>query len=496
MNKTTKIYIISGAVVITVAAIFFTNSLWAKSDRVSLSITEAQKGAISKKINLTGQVKASQGVDMAFESSGKIVANYVKVGDKIHAGQPLVSIDSSILQSQLKQAQAQLLQAQAAAKGIDINVAQSKADSNLQAAYVAALGCAQKSVTVAKNTLMIMTDIQYNHFIKKLAAEDINIEDLKARAAKSLLGADGAGYWTSQSLSLLKGGAFGQVQAAMDNPTQQDIDKALALTLESLDDIRKLIDSIPMDTSISPSEKTSIVAEKSYISAEIISISNAIQNISSQKVNNDATMITTNSQIESANANVKVIEANIETIKVQISKTTLRALFDGQVDKNDAVVGALIGPATPVVTISNNNLEIQVNIPESEVANVKVGNNANVTLDALGTSEIFEASVISIDSAQSTDNGIAVYKARLKFNDIDGRIKSGMTANVTIIPQIREGALIVPSSAIIQKNGKYFVIVDKGEGQKENREVIVGLKDGKNTEIISGLDLGEKVYSY
>ena len=45
---------------------------------------------------------------MAFETQGKIVANYVKAGDKIYAGQPLLAIDSSTLQSQLKQAQAQL----------------------------------------------------------------------------------------------------------------------------------------------------------------------------------------------------------------------------------------------------------------------------------------------------------------------------------------------------------------------------------------------------
>ena len=67
------------------------------------SISVAVKsGNITEKINLTGQVKASQGVDLAFESQGKIVANYVKVGDKIYAGQPLVAIDSSVLQVAIK----------------------------------------------------------------------------------------------------------------------------------------------------------------------------------------------------------------------------------------------------------------------------------------------------------------------------------------------------------------------------------------------------------
>ena len=66
---------------------------------MTLFSTEVKQGSITEKVNLSGQVKASQGIDLAFETSGKIVANYVKVGDKIYAGQPLMAVDSSILQA-------------------------------------------------------------------------------------------------------------------------------------------------------------------------------------------------------------------------------------------------------------------------------------------------------------------------------------------------------------------------------------------------------------
>lgn len=496
MNKITKISVISAATVIAVVGGFFANNALSKSNRISLTSNEVGQGTISKKINLTGQVKASQGVDMSFEGSGKITANYVKVGDKITAGQALMSIDSSILQSQLNQVKAQLAQAKAQSNTINIETTQSKADSSLQTARTAALAYAQKSVTVAKNSLMIMTDIQYNHFMAKLAAQDITIEQAKAKAAKSLLGAEVAGGWTSQALSTLNGGAYGQVQAAIDNPGSENIDTAVNAAFEALKDTRSLIDSIPLDTSITAAEKASIVAEKSYLSGEIITLSNAIQAISSQKVNNDATITTTNAQIEASNASVQAIEANIQAIQTQISKTTLRALFNGQVDKNDAVVGALAVAGTPVITISNNNLEIQVSIPESQIANIKVGNSADVTLDAFGNNQVFKASVVSIDTTTTMENGIAVYKARLKFEAENDQIKSGMTANVTIVSGTRENVVIVPNAAVIQKTGKYFVIIDKGTAGKENREVQIGIKDDQNTEIISGLQAGEKVISY
>jgi multidrug efflux pump subunit AcrA (membrane-fusion protein) len=496
MNKITKISVFTAIILVIIAGGFFANNALSKSNRISLASTEVIQGTISKKINLIGQVKASQGVDMSFEGSGKITANYVKVGDKITAGQALVSIDSSILQAQLNQARAQLNQAKAQTNTISLETTQNKADSSLQTARTAALAYAQKSVTVAKNSLMIMTDIQYNHFMAKWAGQDIAIEQAKAKAAKSLLGAEGAGGWTSQSLSILDDGAYGQVQIAINNPTAENIDAAINAAFESLKDIRSLIDAIPLDTSITATERSSIVAEKSYISGEIITLSNAIQAISAQQVNNDATITTTSAQIEAANANVKTIEANIQAIQTQISKTTLRALFNGQIDKNDAIVGALAVAGSPVITISNNNLEIQVSIPESQIVNIKVGNIADVTLDAFGNNQIFRASVVSIDTATTMENGIAVYKARLKFETENEQIKSGMTANVTITSATQENVVMVPNTAIIQKAGRYFVIIDKGVEEKENREVSIGIKDDKNTEIISGLQAGEKVISY
>ena len=495
MNKTQKILTISGIIVVALIASILLYTYISKSSSITLHSAEVAQGSITEKINLTGQVKASQGVDLAFEGSGKIIANYVKVGDTIYAGQSLLSIDSSILQAQLKQAQAQLAQAEAGVEALNINTVQSKTDSGLKTVYFSGLGYAQKSVTTAKNSLLVMTDVQYNHFTA-LTNENIDLQNIKSTAVYSLLGQANAETWTSSSLATLNGGAFALVQTAIDNPTNENIDTALSATLSALEDVRAFINAIPINTSLTATERASIVAEKTTISAEIITITNSIQAISSQKVNNDATITTTNSQINAAEASVEAVKANIETIKTQISKTTIRALFNGKVDKDDAVVGAIVSAGTPVITISNDNLEIQTNIPEAKVANVKIGSTASITLDAFGTGEIFPATIVSVDSVQSSENGISVYKARLKFTNTDERIKSGMTANITITPETHSDVLIVPKSAVIQNSGKYFVIIDKEDSQKETREITIGLKDNENIEITSGLTLGEKVLSY
>ncbi len=107
-------------------------------------------------------------------------------------------------------------------------------------------------------------------------------------------------------------------------------------------------------------------------------------------------------------------------------------------------MGQIVSPNVPVITISNNNLEIDTNIPEIDVANAKIGEDANITLDAFGNDVIFPATIVSIDLAPSIINGISVYGAKLKFKNSDDRIKPGMTANITVISDTHSNVLIVP----------------------------------------------------
>ena len=93
MKNLTKNLISGGIIVVTIAiaaVIFF---IFGSPTTPKFFSVEAENGNITETINLTGQVKASQGVDLAFETQGRIVANYVKVGDKIYAGQTLAVLN-------------------------------------------------------------------------------------------------------------------------------------------------------------------------------------------------------------------------------------------------------------------------------------------------------------------------------------------------------------------------------------------------------------------
>jgi HlyD family secretion protein len=481
MQKKNKIIIIVASAIVLIGIIVLLYFIFGTNSSAGLTSIEAKNGNIIEKINLDGQVKASEGVDLSFEGSGRVVANYVKVGDKIYAGQPLLAIDSSILQSQLKQAEAQL-------DVLNINTVKSKTDSGLQTAYASSLAAAQKSVSTAKNILLTVSDLQFSNFTGQTQQNNA-LQSTKEAAVMSLLGQAGAGSWTSQSIAQLNGGAYGAVQAAVDNPTQSNIDLALANTQIALQDINSMINAIPIDSSLTAAQRATINTVQASINLEIMTTSANIATIANLKVNNSATISTTNAQIEAA-------QASIDAIKTQISKTVITALFNGQVDKDDTIVGQLVSPNVPVVTISNSNLEIDTYIPEIDLADAKIGGDANVTLDAYGDGINFPATIISINSAPSIINGVSAYGAKLKFKNYDDRVKTGMTANITVISTTHQNVLEVPKSAVVQNNNNYFVVVDKGNSIKETRQVTIGIHDDQNIEIISGLKLGEKVFSY
>jgi HlyD family secretion protein len=168
------------------------------------------------------------------------------------------------------------------------------------------------------------------------------------------------------------------------------------------------------------------------------------------------------------------------------------------VSQNDAKVGEAISLNAPIISvISQAKYQIAVQIPESSIANVKLGQTAQVTLDAYGPSQTFVARVIAIDPASTLVNGLAGYKVTLEFLQNYPEVKTGLSANVQILTAENTNALVVPSSAIIKRGDISYVIIDNGTAAGSEREVNTGLSslDGR-TEITSGLQSGERVASF
>ena len=155
-----------------------------------------------------------------------------------------------------------------------------------------------------------------------------------------------------------------------------------------------------------------------------------------------------------------------------------------------------------VIMISENEHQIEIDIPESDIGLIDLGQEAKVTLDAFPEQE-FSGKVVEIEPAETIIQGVVYYKTKIGFFDkisaIDGKVKTGMTANIIITIDSKENVLVVPLRAIKEKDSVKFVRVasDKASQDYAEIEVEIGLRSNQGTvEIISGLNEGDKVITF
>jgi len=507
---------------------------------------QVKQATIVQEVSATGKIKSADSVDLSFDTSGKVGRIYAKVGDKVKAGQMIVALSNGEAAAQLLQAEANLQGEKARLEEIkkgsrpeEIQIAQTKvtnaeralsdaeknllvvknsADSALRKSYDAALTAAQEAVVKAKNSLMTFTDLQFKYF----SAIDNNsniIVDKKTAAVLSLLGVNNAGRLATEDLSKLSGGAFATVQLAAINPTFENIDKALDETADALQKTKDALNVMPITSSFTSTEKSDLSSAKITVGTEVTAMSSADQTVVTQKTTNAANIAaaeasvntakntlasaqddimlklagSTTEQITKQEAVVKSAEASVQNYRSFYSKTVIVSPIEGTLSKQDAKLGETVSMGTVIVSvISEAKFQIETFIPEVDITKIKIGNPASVTLDAYGSSEVFEAAVVSVEPAETVIDGVSTYKTIMQFIKEDSRVRSGMTANVDITTNKRENTLVVPARAVIsdEDNKKTVKILENDIVKSVDVSVGIRGSDG-NVEILSGLKEGD-----
>ena len=233
--------------------------------------------------------------------------------------------------------------------------------------------------------------------------------------------------------------------------------------------------------------RASINASVSSLSAAVSALDASKKNLALKRAGS------TPQDIAAQEATVKAAAADVAQAQAQLNKTYLSAPFSGTITSVDAKVGKIVSPNTPEISmISTGAFQIESYIPEINIALLAVGDKATVPLDAYCDTP-FAASVVSLDPAETVRDGVSTYRAVLQFERADERIKSGMTANVSITTDTKEGVLSVPQGLVTHRGGKAFVRVVT-DGVVSEREVTLGgVSSLGEVEILSGLAEGEVV---
>ena len=192
---------------------------------------------------------------------------------------------------------------------------------------------------------------------------------------------------------------------------------------------------------------------------------------------------------QSADAKAK---ADLADLKALRDTATITAPADGIVTTVSIIAGGA-APTGPAIEMISAKLQVVTNVVESDVAAIKVGQPATVTVAALDAS--LRGTVTSIDpvGTGSGSNGVVQFAVTVSLDAPPAGLRPGMSADISIVAASATSVLSVPSRALAGNAGSYTVRVVAADGSVSTRTVEVGLVTSSLAEIKSGLQAGELV---
>lgn len=220
-----------------------------------------------------------------------------------------------------------------------------------------------------------------------------------------------------------------------------------------------------------------------------------------------------NAKLSYTQAKEQVVSAKEEVQRAQtnLGYATITSPIDGvvlskSVEEGQTVAASFSTPELFTIAQDLTNMQVVADVDEADIGDVKEGERVTFTVDAY-PDDTFEGEVKQVRQEATTTNNVVTYEVVISAPNADLKLKPGLTANVTIYTAERKGVLSVPSKALRFTPQKETVgkmkIVDIANAKNKvwtiegnsivAHKVNIGMTDGTNTQIVSGIAEGTKV---
>ena len=203
-------------------------------------------------------------------------------------------------------------------------------------------------------------------------------------------------------------------------------------------------------------------------------------------------------QMEKTQVALDNTKNELNKVQNQLEKAVIVAPFDGviatvKVEEGDVLSSVNYATTTIIELIDPSRMELKTKVDEVDIPSVKLGQKAIIKLDALPDLKL-EGTVTAISLLPSEEGGVVLYEVKIGFDVPESSgLRGGMTATADIVTDERSNALLVPNRAIRQDSSGNPVVKIMVGDQTQERAVVTGISDGLQTEIISGLNEGDRV---
>jgi len=495
-------------------------------------LTTVQRGTINVSVSASGVIVAKNQIDLKANGSGRITMIPVTAGDSVRTGQVLVSLDTKDAFVSLKQAQASLESAHAnyqkvlsGASGPDIEVSR------------AAVTAAQTSLDNAKKNL---DDVkaQQTLLIKNSYHTFLNSGLMNSGVSNSGFGATPGPSNLSAIPPTISGTYTGEQQGEYKISIYDAGGWRFLVTgLESSDGVVNVNYPVPLGakglyiqfpstlynqdswTIAIPNTRASnyLANQNSYQSAiqnqtqAIHTAENSVQSAEASLAQAEAALslkqaVARPEDVAIARAQIQNAEAQVFAAETTLQNRSVVAPFDGRVGNITVHIGQQIGPGDILAALVANDFMAQVSLNEVDAANIKSGQRASLTFDAI-PGFTMTGRVSDVDLVGTTAQGVVTYQAKISPDVPDARLKPGMSVTAAIITNSKADVLEIPSTAIKTQNGQSYVetvnaTADQQASTAANNRAIVltqptvrqnvtaGITNNQMTEVQDGLTEG------
>jgi len=475
-------------------------------------IAAVEKGTIITSVTGSGQVSASNQVDLQSKVSGNVVYIGTKVGNRVSAGTLIAQIDSEDAAIALENAQIalkklvkvdQLSVTQAENSLTDAEDSNKKAYddgfSNVTTAFV-------DLPTVMSGLYDLVTGVGGSGYLndQKYIGHDTE-RDYATRAASSYYKAKSS-YDKSFALykTITRTSSPDSIKSLIDNvyKTTKEVTQAVKDAQNAVEYVRGQADTITTESTIA---QTNLSTWLSLANGNLQSLNSSSNTISSSA----RTLAERKASLAEIKSGADPLDVRSQELAVQqkqsaYSDSFIRAPFAGVLASLAINRGDQINSGTTVGVFITESKVADISLNEVDVAKVKSGQKATLTFDAIDSLTL-TGEVAEVDLVGTASGGVVSYNVKITFDSQDSRIRSGMSVNASIITDSKLDVLVVPAGAIKVSGGSSYVnVVDQSVATTSDEGVLLtvdpqettittGLSDDTSTEVISGLKGGDKI---
>ena len=207
-------------------------------------------------------------------------------------------------------------------------------------------------------------------------------------------------------------------------------------------------------------------------------------------------------ELQTSKDNLQIVKEGITQNSASVSSTLIRSTIDGLIldvpikEGNSVIMSNTFNDGTTIATVADmNDLIFRGNIDETEVGRLHEGMPVKITLGALQDME-FEAELEYISPKGVEENGANQFEIKAAISVPDSvTVRSGYSANAEIVLQHVQNVLTIPESCVEFSGDTTFVYVLTQSAPQHftRQQVTVGMSDGINIEVKTGLEEGKQV---